>query len=278
MDVSVSHLNNRLALQLPAQLPLGLVFVLGVVESLDEKRNARSETPQFDLVESEHQVRCQLSERAAAEVSLVEGMRVRAGGHLVFDPKRVNYYLLVRDVEVVDVPDSNPLALNPIVERSELASVLDEVRNRADSAKLAEGDMPLWVKRLAPPEFRAKDVEGIEDETAVVPETARPDPDMEAVAALSAAMDSPEDVELTDSLLVVAQKLNQARWGLSQGSSANGAPKVSQNDYRYVPDIEDPDAYPPTGRRSADRILLLIIIIGLILFLVIMLAFITGAV
>jgi hypothetical protein len=277
MDVSVSHLNNRLALQLPAQLPLGLVFVLGDVEALDERRNGRSEAPQFDLVESEHRVRCRLSERAAAEVSLVEGMRVRAGGHLVFDPKRVNYYLLVRDVEVVDLPEANPLALNPIVERSELASVLDEVKNRADSAKLAEGDMPLWVKRLAPPEFRAKDVEGIEEETAVAPDTKR-DLDMEAVAALSAAMDSPEDVELTDSLLVVAQKLNQARWGLSQDSSANGAPKASQNGYQYVPDIEDPDAYLPTGRHTADRILLLIIIIGLVLFVVIMLAFITGAV
>ena len=34
MDISVSRLNNRLALQLPTELPLGLVFVVGTVENI----------------------------------------------------------------------------------------------------------------------------------------------------------------------------------------------------------------------------------------------------
>ena len=34
MDISVSQLNNRLALQLPPELPLGLVFVTGKVKDL----------------------------------------------------------------------------------------------------------------------------------------------------------------------------------------------------------------------------------------------------
>ena len=32
MDISVSHLNRRMALQIPAEFPLGLVFVVGEVE------------------------------------------------------------------------------------------------------------------------------------------------------------------------------------------------------------------------------------------------------
>ena len=34
MDISVSRLNKRMALQLPAEFPLGLVFVVGEVKNL----------------------------------------------------------------------------------------------------------------------------------------------------------------------------------------------------------------------------------------------------
>ena len=115
MDISVSHLNNRLALQLPAQLPLGLVFVLGNIEKLVSGDNDGYPYPQFDLVEKEHRVRCLFSERVVLDVDLQEGNTIRAGGHLIFDPKQADYYLLVRDVETINSGSSGFPVTHPYV-------------------------------------------------------------------------------------------------------------------------------------------------------------------
>ena len=269
MDVSVSHLNNRLALQLPAQLPLGLVFVLGEVEKFVDEDNGRSIQKRFELVEKEHQVRCVLSERVALEVDVEEGDTIRAGGHLVFDSTRADYYLLVRDVEIV--PPQPPLNITSAVARAEL----EDVRKRAESAKMAQSDLPPWVKKIAPAEFR-EEITDANSDVVSVPESNGSEAETRQLAQLSAAMDSDEDVELTSGLLEVAKKLNQARGVPTVESGSYGVPPpVLGSRYAYPTDIEDPDAFTPTGKRQADYILILVIIVALMIFLMIFLIFLT---
>jgi len=272
MNVSVSHLNNRLALQLPAQLPLGLVFVLGEVERLVDEHNGRSIQKRFELVEKEHQVRCILSERVALEVDVEEGDTIRAGGHLVFDSTRADYYLLVRDVEIV--PPQSPSKVTPAVARAEMTAMLADVRKRAESAKMVQSDLPPWVKKMAPAEFREEITDANSD--FYVPESNGSEAETRQLAQLSAAMDSDEDVELTSGLLEVAKKLNQARGVPTVESGSYGMPPpVLGSRYAYPTDIEDPDAYTPTGKRRADYILILVIIVALMIFLMIFLIFFT---
>jgi len=278
MDVTVSHLNNRLALQLPAQLPLGLVFVLGDVEALLVEGDGRSKSVTFELIEKGHRVRCRLSERAAEEFVLQNGDKIRAGGHLAFDPTRADYFLRVRDVEVVQAQRADPLAMEPIVERSELASVLAGMEEKPETSDDAMvDDLPTWVKELAPPAYQSEQKKGKSGETAVSSRANGDSLTAEQLARLSAAMDSEEDVELTDSLLDIAKKLNQAR-GIAGVEPTRTVPPGADKDLTATTDIEDPDAYKPTGNKTAERILLLVVIVALALFLLIILAFVTGIV
>lgn len=277
MDVTVSHLNNRLALQLPAQLPLGLVFVLGDVDKLWVEEDGRSKSVTFELEEKGHRVHCRLSPRAAEEFVLQNGDKIRAGGHLAFDSTRAGYFLLVRDIEVVQAQSANPLEMEPIVERSELVSVLAVIEEKPGSSDKAADDLPAWVKELAPPEYQAELKKGKGGETAVSSRINGDSLNTEQLARLSAAMDSDEDVELTDSLLEIAKKLNQAR-GVSGAEPARTAPASVAKDSTSITDIEDPDAYKPTGSKTSERILLLVVIVALALFLLIVLAFVTGIV
>ncbi|MBE2223994.1 MAG: exodeoxyribonuclease VII large subunit [Anaerolineae bacterium] len=268
MDVSVSHLNNRLALQLPAQLPLGLVFVLGKVERCVDGDNGRSLHKQFDLVEKEHRVRCVLSERVMVEEDVQEGSTIRAGGHLIFDPKRADYYLLVRDVEIVQAQP-----VSPAVSQVGMASMMAEVQKRAAAEALVQSELPPWVKKLSPVEFR--EPLGETNGEVVFQESDVTGAEKNQLAQLTAAMDSDEDVELTSSLLEVAKKLNQARGiQIEENNSFGMPPPVMGAYYAYPTDIEDPDAYTPTGKITSDRILVLVIIVALMLFLMIMLLFI----
>ena len=66
------------------------------------RSNGRSSRVQFDLVDKVHHVRCERSARAAAEVDLANGDEVRASGHLIFDPYHADYFLLTRDIDLVD--------------------------------------------------------------------------------------------------------------------------------------------------------------------------------
>lgn len=276
MDVTVTHLNSRLALQLPAQLPLGLVFVLGDVENLNPRETGQLSSVMFDLVEKGHRVRCMLSERAMAEVVLHTGDKIRAGGHLAFDLTRADYFLLVRDVEVVQsqaAPDS--VDISPVVER-ELVSALADMPQAVE--KVVPGDdLPVWVKKLAPPEFRTEAKGERGRETAVSPRANGDTLNAKQLAQLSAALDSEEDVELTDGLLEIARRLNQAR-GISVAESRPYAMPPVTGSESLARDIEDPDVYKPTGSQTAERILLLVVMVALALFLLIMVAFITGVV
>lgn len=216
MDVSVSRLNNRLALQLPAELPLGLVFVVGQIANLEkvpivsEATNGQASLRScFQLVENEYRLRCYLSERATAEIDLREGDRIRAGGHLAFDARKAHYYLLARDVERVaePKPPTPPVAeqeteLPPVpLGRKALPPVLADIKKRAEVTRLEEAKLPPWVWKMAPPEVRA----------ALETENSQPSEEKEIgqtvelneefIATLSEVMENEEDVELTPQML-----------------------------------------------------------------------------
>lgn len=206
MDISVSRLNSRMVLQVPTELPLGLVFVVGEVQNL---ATPSEEVPytHFDLVEAGHHLHCRLSPRVAEEVLLKERNSVRAGGHLVFDPHLARYYLLARDLEVL--PGLTP-------GRTKMAPILEDVKKRADAAALVRTELPHWVKMLAPPEVQAE-LGLLEEEAAVDTPAGGETPDLtdEAVdllapvgdlpddmlAFLAEAMESSDDVELTPEML-----------------------------------------------------------------------------
>jgi hypothetical protein len=214
MDISVSHLNNRLALQLPQALPLGLVFVLGRVQNLSHAAAEVEDEPAgitFDLKEKGHTIRCRLSPRAATEVTLTEGVLIRAGGHLSFDPLQADYFLLARDVEIVEEkPETAVTEPQSRLEKTGLGKVLTDVKKRSTAVKQTPPDMPAWVQRLAPPDLASEsDIE--ETTTTTVPSTgsvqAVSSPadlssiDQKLVDFVDKALESEEEVELTPELL-----------------------------------------------------------------------------
>lgn len=227
MDIPVSRLNKRMALQLPAELPLGLVFVVGKVRNL-ASTEGEGGRPFFYISENEHMLRCQLSERALEGVNINEGDMIRAGGHLAFDTLQADYFLLARDIEIL--PEHRP-------SRTTLAPILADIKKRSQAASLVPAELPDWVQQIAPPELRGTAAtpivqEGTVDgagltlqETVVLETAAEPEPEPAAeepsqemlqqpvaeslpegftddlVHFLSEAMDSPDEVELTQELV-----------------------------------------------------------------------------
>lgn len=272
MDISVSRLNKRMALQLPAELPLGLVFVVGKVRNLTTT-DGEGGRPFFYIAENEHMLRCQFSERALEGVSINDGDMIRAGGHLVFDTLQADYFLLARDVEVL--PEHRP-------SRTTLAPILADIKKRSQAASLVPAELPDWVQQIAPPELRrAVETAVVQEdyadgkaltlaetavlETAVKPETEPEvtDPEKEAlpdgftddlVDFLSEAMDSPEDVELTQEMmaeLAPAIRSEQPRFRAAQPYDVTNIKKETQIPWAVVLII----------------IFLLVSFLGLILFL-----------
>lgn len=211
MDISVSRLNHRLALQLPSELPLGLVFVLGRVQNLTQMQAdpaAGLSEVAFDLIEKGHSIRCRLSQRAASETSLEEGVRIRAGGHLSFDPKEANYFLLARDiVTVAEEPDITAVDTQSRLEKTGLARALTDVKKRSEAVKSIPSDMPVWVQRMAPPgvavESKTDSPDGEETPVSPAPPSIRTPPhiDQKLIEFIDTALESDEEVVLTPELL-----------------------------------------------------------------------------
>ncbi len=281
MDVTVSHLNNRLALQLPLELPLGLVFVVGQVAELEQVINGRFPQVQFALVEQAHRVRCVLSERAANEVTLQEGMKIRAGGHLTFEPRFAGYSLLVRDVEVVQppLPETLPSTANLdlLPDRAAMAAVLADIKKRSDAAQLTQANLPQWVQKIAPPEVKAQmpvqksgeEPVNAEKQVALSAKTTPAERLLsdDMLARLSAAMDADDDVELTAEMLtdLGLEEVDEDDRDsfddlpLDEPLSVDARPEVP-----YSPSVvswEDPDAVIPPPRRPADYGMILLLII-----------------
>lgn len=248
MDISVSRLNGRLATKLPPELPLGLVFVVGVVSQVENKR--------FVLAEGTHQLHCQLAEL----VRLRAGDEVRASGHLMFDAERLQYYLLARDIGVVTAEPLGILAGDSrelLAESEDLLSALAAVKARAAVAPVeTSAEMPVWVKKLAPPEVKA--VESDADELAEEDSRGLLSSGVVAldeglVSMLSAAMDSDEELELTPDLLepytmTVAEPIPMAQVDETQLGAMDTA----------VP--TQPTSYKPTSREDTDWLVILLII------------------
>lgn len=194
MDISVSRLNERMALRVPSELPLGLVFIVGQIQEMRPYRPNPQEVS-LQLVEGEHSLPCRLPLQVAEEMQLAGHERVRAGGHLVFDPRQARYFLLARDIEVLP---SQPDTLPPETRR-----FLAEIEQRDKQGRLVPGELPPWVRQLAPPEIQAElglldpEPEPIGVAASVDAEADLPSLPPEIVDYLSAAMDSEQDVELT---------------------------------------------------------------------------------
>lgn len=249
MDISVSGLNGRLASKLPPELPLGLVFVVGQVEQIEANG--------FILVEGTHRLHCHTEENG----EIGEGDEVRASGHLMFDAEQLRYYLLARDIEVVTpeplgAPDRNSREL--LAESEGLLSALAAVKARAAVAPTHYGEeLPVWVKKLAPPEVQ---VDAVEDGTGerVRPRAPRAELDEDLVFKLSEAMDSEEELELTPEFL--ARYLPEepelpeplADTAVSQEQST---PRGTEE-----PLAELATSYRPANRQDTDWLVILLII------------------
>ncbi|MFN2188807.1 MAG: exodeoxyribonuclease VII large subunit [Candidatus Promineifilaceae bacterium] len=207
MEIPVSRLNQRMALQLPAELPLGMVYVVGVIEGRstpDEGQNSGY----FFLAEERFRVRCLLSEHSTSSSDFKNGDRVRAGGHLNFDPQQAQYYLLARDIEILKEVDS---------EEPDGSKIIEEIDQKSEEAGLVPANLPAWVKQLAPPELLkelgikiieepVKPVEAPEETHEMDPlrkRTAGPKLAMsdELMDFLSTAIDSQDEVELTPDVI-----------------------------------------------------------------------------
>jgi hypothetical protein len=153
--------------------------------------------------------------------------------------------------------------------------VMEDVRKRAEAAKLVQEELPPWVKKLAPVDY--SEDKGEVNGDISVRESNGSELEKKQLAELSAAMESDEEVELTSSLLEVAKKLNQARGIQLEEVNPKGLPSpMIGSRYAYPTDVEDPDAYTPTGKGTSDRILILVIIVALMLFLLIILVLLTN--
>lgn len=213
MDIPVSRLNERMAVQVPAELQLGLVFVVGKVENLaliDEDGHPH----EFVLLESDHRLRCRLTDRAAHDVGFKDGDLVRAGGHLAFEPEHAGYFLLARDVEILE--EFTP-------SRSTLSEIVAESKQQTQVVGLAAAELPTWVKQMAPPEIQEELLaraalsgegpelqpgdswEALEDTEASMAypteEPALAGLSDDLIEFLSEAMDGPEDVVVTSQLI-----------------------------------------------------------------------------
>jgi hypothetical protein len=194
MDITVSRLNERMALRVPSELPLGLVFIVGQVQAI-RPYGPDPEEVALQLADGEHSLPCRLPHQVAEEMQLVGEERVRAGGQLIFDTREARYYLLARDIEVLpsQAPSDEDAAPRTLVAGPPAPS----------DGRLAAGELPPWVRQLAPPEVQSElYVDAVPTEADV-----KHEPDDESASLppglieyLSQAIDSDQDIELTPSL------------------------------------------------------------------------------
>lgn len=244
MDISVSRLNGRLASKLPPELPLGLVFVVGTVSRLHKDG--------FVLAEETHYLNCHTKEATQLHV----GDEVRASGHLMFDPERLQYYLLARDIEVMKIDPLGALTGNSrefLADSEELLTALTAVKARAAAVPESTGkELPVWVRKLAPPEVQAEAPEEREEpahmllgRTAVL--------DQKLVTMLSEAMDREEELEVTPELLAPYVTVAPQPAAVDQTEGAMG-----EDSAVAVANLQT--SYRPVNREDTDWLVILLII------------------
>ena len=263
--------------------------------NVNQAKNGRSPQVRFALAEQAHRVHCVLSARAASEVTLQEGRPIRAGGHLAFDPQWAGYYLLVRDVEIVqktppvsERPSLSPADLGP-EDAAGMAAVLADIKKRSDAANLAQADLPPWVQKIAPPEVQAEMAEkqAVTQETTVSapPFPAKSSSSSAAIlhgdllARLSAAMDSEDDVELTSDMLADMVDQPEELPPLLDDVRPYDVPPPAELASQLETAVshpavgwEDPEALPPSARRGTDFLMVLLIVAFIIVALMLIVA------
>lgn len=210
MDIPVSRLNQRMALQLPSELRLGMVFVVGIVEG-KEPPETGDDIGYFFLAEKRFRVRCLLSEHTTSDTEFVNGDTIRAGGNLAFDPQQAHYYLLAREIEILQQVDS---------EEPSGSAIMADIDRQSQEAGLVPAELPVWVKQLAPPELMEElgisdpdesddsDESGAEQDDSDQFDPLRQGTNRtmlpmseELLDFLSLAMDSSDEVELTPEVI-----------------------------------------------------------------------------
>jgi hypothetical protein len=217
MDMPISQINARLYAQLPQDTGLGLLFATGTAGQIVYASGGRP--IQFTLRHAGYALRCKVAPSVELDFELKEGQQIRATGFLNFSSQSAQFHLLCREIEldqeleVVETPEDSSETL-PAGERLTPEWLLG-IQKRAQAApeQLAPGDIPDWVKELAPPEAQAPAVEGANvlwgrqrAEAALqppveieVPAPPRLDQDQELLNHLLDALELSEeqDVELT---------------------------------------------------------------------------------
>lgn len=250
MDISVSRLNNRMALQVPGELPLGLVFIVGRVENLGAPAEG---VVRFQLADAGYRLRCRLPIAVAEETLLKERDRVRASGHLTFDSHSAQYQLLARDIEVLAArpPDEDPAQ-----------AVATAVQRPDPTASLAPTELPPWVRKLAPPEVKEElgleqggegtaspsETDVVERQQAAGDRSRELPPEM--VAFLSNAIDSDEEIELTPEMIAeYLPQMTRQREGEVMAAAAEEEPAHVAEDLAGAAVVE-PDEEQRDGERE----------------------------
>lgn len=278
MDISVSRLNNRMVLQVPNELPLGLVFIVGTVSHLSN--DAESEDATFVLKDAGYQLHCRLPSHVVSEALLQDEQQVRAGGQLSFDAQEARYYLQARSIDVIAETSS--------VKRPSLSPILDDLKMRADTANIARAELPSWVKKLAPPEVQAELglIEEVDWEELDEPQPeAMPEKNgalsEDMVSYLSGVIDSEEEVELTPELLATLIPLQRTEGEAPQ--QAKGVEQPEDSSTNADSTIEEEDSIGDVEKERevitatlpvmpARRQLLLMLLIVLVLIFLTLLA------
>lgn len=229
MDISVSRLNNRMALQVPAELPLGLVFITGEVQGLAMPAVASEQQPvSFELVEEGHRLPCHVPRSVVEETQVQAGDRIRVSGHLVFEPRAVHYYLSARDLEVL------PQVVGP-TQVSAVPIAPPRLGQGVQSTSLAQSELPPWVKKLAPREIQEElgmvEEPQIEEVPVTLPQQRIPGRERrrelppEMLDFLSSAIDSDQEIELTRDMIreyLPAGETDQGRQTTAETDSEPG--------------------------------------------------------
>lgn len=284
MDISVSHLNNRLTFQLPQELPLGLVFVTGTVSFSDSSAfkelvaHGRYKHLHFELLDDKYRMRCILVVRAMVDYELEYGVRVRVGGHLRFDPQRADYYLLARDLQRLD-EDLIGEPEEDEIDQEEVASLLADIRKRTNqhnaSPDLSQPELPQWVQNLEPDaiqENNFKQPQAVADEpnetdaTAVIDHQATPTSDEALASSISALLDEVEDVELTPDVIESLEMKDEAL-------KRDAAMPLVERGEDAVPDVLVPQSAQGSSNDQSWLLWLLVGVMGVILFVIVILLF-----
>ena len=134
------------------------------------------------------------------------------------------------------------------------------IKKRSEAAQLAPAELPVWVKKMAPPGVEAPDTEP-EPQAAPESEAASALSNEELVAFLSEAMESEEEVELTPEMLAEYAPQTAVTEPTLPPASAAAQPTQDEAARMTEEDVSSlSSSYRPTNPRDTDWLVILLII------------------